>query len=141
MAAARFHALRAKLDGNADTAAIIAAMPDIPTGAQSIIDWMNTDTNGATPEVDGGTLYDLVDDAERAALSADDKVELNVIFGITGLKLHNGSKARNKLLGMFGAGSLTRSAFQAALITTVKNYQKFGFPSPHYHDIEIALSL
>lgn len=140
----RFVRLRAKLDVNVDTAAIIAAMPDqtrpsIAAAAQSIFDWMKVDTNGAEPEIDGGALYDLVDDGERNGLPAADKAELNVIFGTTGLKLHNGSKARAKLLAMFPGGSVTRTAFAAALITTVKNYQKFGMPSPIFHDIEIAL--
>ena len=146
MANPKYAVLRTKLEGNADTAAIIAAMPDstpasIAAAAQSIVDWMNTDTQGAEPEIDGGALYDLVDDTDRASLSADDKAELNVIFGTTGIKLHNGSKARNKLLAMFGAGTATRTAFQAALLTTVKNYQKYGFASPVFHDIEIALGL
>lgn len=146
MANPRFARLRAQLDGNVDTAAIVAAMPDatpgsIATAAQSIVDWMMTDTAGVDAEIDGGTLYDLVDEAERAALTAAQKTELNIIFGTTGIRLHTGSKARTALLGMFGAGSVTRTAFAAALSTTVKNYQKFGMPSPNFHDIEIALGV
>jgi len=141
----KYTKLKNDLLSNGDTAAIIAAMPDttpasIETAASAIIVWMNTDTVGTEPEIDGGTLYDLVDPTERAALSASDKEELNVIFGTTGLKLHNGSKARDALLAMFLGGSTTRTAFQAALLTTVKNYQKFGFATPHFHDIEIALT-
>lgn len=140
----RFDRLQQLILGNADTLAIVNAMPDnspasIAIAAQAIVDWENTDTQGPEPEIDGGTLYDLVDETERANLTAEQKAELNVIFGTTGLKLHNGSKARTALLAMFPGGSVTRSAFQAALVTTIKNYQKFGFPSPHFHDIEIAL--
>ena len=146
MAVKRFHVLKSKLDGNVDTAAIIAAMPDqtepsIAVAAQSIVDWMETDTTGAEPEIDGGTLYDLVVKSERLALSAAEQAELNVIFSATGLKLHNGSKARAELLSMFPGGTATRAAFVAALLTTVKNYQKYGMPKPHFHDIEIALAL
>ena len=141
----KYDALETKLLGNVDTAAIITAMPDttppsIEAAAVSIVAWMNTDTTGAEPTIDGGTLYDLVDVTERGALSAGDQAELNVIFGTTGLKLHNGSKARDALLAMFAGGSATRTAFIAALVTTVKNYQKYGFPAPHFHDIEIALT-
>lgn len=141
----KYDVLEQKLLDNVDTAAIISAMPDttaasIAIAAASIMDWMNTDTIGAEPQIDGGTLYDLVDATERAALSANDKAELNVIFGTTGLKLHNGSKARDTLLAMFPGGTTTRTAFQAALLTTVKNYQKYGFSAPHFHDIEIALT-
>ncbi len=93
---------------------------------------MNDDTTGRTLPIDTLTaaeIYEQIDTAEFAALSAPDQVTVDRILSLGGsINLTASSKARTALLAVFAgaAGTITRPAIGAAVIRAVGRGVELG---------------
>ena len=91
--------------------------------------------------ITGAELFNAVDDAEFDALTTAEKEAVDRITCLSGdIDVRQGMRARVVTLRVFGAGTTTRSSFQAVAQETISRAQEMGWPKVKEGWVERALA-
>lgn len=88
--------------------------------------------------IDSAELYEALDAAEYQALSAALKSELGVFLGMGYIFSGANSRARTRIIAMFGGGSTTITNLGAIVNSTVTRAAELGLPNVGAHHVAIA---
>lgn len=103
---------------------------------------LNDDGTGRTLPVNtlsASEIYEAIDTAEFAALTAGQKSDIDRILSLgSDIVLTSSSKARAMLTAVFGAGTASRTAIVAKVSRAVSRAQELGLPTVKAGHVQMA---
>jgi hypothetical protein len=111
-------------------------------GDAALFNSLATNRKGQIDSVNSSWIFELIDSTEFQALVADDQARVDRVLGLgEGISTQVGSKARAELVAVFGGGSATITAMQAAITPTVSRAVELGFGRVTEGDVYTAYNM